>query len=64
LWLFAVDTGDELSAAECDTISRFRQRGGGLMVTRDHMDLGSSVCSLGGVVASSGASRFLLCDLP
>jgi hypothetical protein len=52
LWLFAVDTGDGLSAAECDTISRFRQRGGGLMVTRDHMDLGSSVCSLGGVGAA------------
>ncbi|MGC1302258.1 MAG: hypothetical protein WA840_07780 [Caulobacteraceae bacterium] len=49
LWLFAVDTGDGLDPGDCAAISRFRRRGGGLMVTRDHMDLGSSVCSLGGV---------------
>jgi len=49
LWLFAVDVGDGLNAEECAAISRFRARGGGLLVTRDHMDLGSSVCDLGGV---------------
>jgi hypothetical protein len=49
LWLFAVDTGDGLTAQDCDAVTRFRRRGGGLMVTRDHMDLGSSVCALGGV---------------
>lgn len=49
LWLFAVDMGDGLIDADCEAISRFRQGGGGLMVTRDHMDLGSSVCTLGGV---------------
>ena len=49
LWLFAVDTGDGLDGADCAAISRFRRSGGGLLVTRDHMDLGSSVCSLGGV---------------
>ncbi len=49
LWLFAVDVGDGLNADECAAISRFRKAGGGLMVTRDHMDLGSSVCTLGGV---------------
>src|SRR5437868_2228051 len=48
LWLFAVDTGEGLSVEDCAAISRFRRRGGGLLVTRDHMDLGSSVCSLGG----------------
>lgn len=52
LWLFAVDTGDGLTAADCAGITRFRARGGGLLVTRDHMDLGSSVCSLGGVGAA------------
>ncbi|CAN5380146.1 hypothetical protein BH09PSE6_BH09PSE6_00600 [soil metagenome] len=52
LWLFAVDTGQGLAAEDCEGITRFRQRGGGLMVTRDHMDLGSSVCSLGGVGAA------------
>ena len=49
LWLFAVDTGNGLAPEDCAAITRFRQRGGGLMVTRDHMDLGSSVCALGGV---------------
>lgn len=54
LWLFAVDTGDGLTAADCQAIGRFRRRGGGLLVARDHMDLGSSVCTLGGV----GAAHF------
>lgn len=49
LWLFAVDTGDGLTEEDCAAISRFRENGGGLLVTRDHMDLGSSVCSLGGI---------------
>jgi hypothetical protein len=49
LWLFAVDTGDGLDPEDCAAISRFRENGGGLLVTRDHMDLGSSVCTLGGV---------------
>jgi hypothetical protein len=49
LWLFAVDTGDGLSPEDCAAISRFRAGGGGLLVTRDHMDLGSSVCTLDGV---------------
>jgi hypothetical protein len=49
LWLFAVDTGDGLSLADCEGITRFRQRGGGILATRDHQDLGSSLCTLGGV---------------
>jgi hypothetical protein len=49
LWLFAVDEGDGLNAEECAAIGRFRKAGRGLMVTRDHMDLGVSVCTLGGV---------------
>jgi len=52
LWLFAVDEGDGLNGEECAAIGRFRQAGGGLMVTRDHMDLGVSVCTLGGVGAA------------
>ncbi len=52
LWLFAVDTGDGLTPQDCQGISRFRQRGGGLMITRDHNDLGSSVCNLGGIGAA------------
>jgi hypothetical protein len=49
LWLFAVDQGDGLSEADCAGITRFRQRGGGMLTTRDHQDLGSSLCTLGGV---------------
>ncbi len=52
LWLFAVDVGDGLTREDCDAITRFQQAGGGLMVTRDHQDLGSSVCNLGGVGAA------------
>ena len=49
LWLFAVDTGGGLTLDDCAAITRFRGRRGGLLVTRDHMDLGSSICRLGGV---------------
>jgi hypothetical protein len=49
LWLFAVDAGDGLTVADCEGITRFRQRGGGMLTTRDHQDLGSSLCTLGGV---------------
>ncbi len=49
LWLFAVDTGDGLSQDDCEGITRFRKRGGGILSTRDHEDLGSSLCTVGGV---------------
>lgn len=49
LWLFAVDTGNGLTGADCEGITRFHQRGGGIFTTRDHNDLGSSLCTLGGV---------------
>ena len=49
LWLFAVDTGAGLTTADCEGITRFRQRGGGILATRDHQDLGTSLCSLGGI---------------
>ena len=49
LWLFAVDVGDGLTNADCQGITRFRQKGGGILATRDHQDLGSSLCTLGGV---------------
>jgi len=52
LWLFAVDTGDGLSQPEREAITAFRERGGGILTTRDHQDLGSSLSSLGGVGAA------------
>ncbi len=52
LWLLGVDAGDGLTSGDCAGISRFRHRGGALMVTRDHMDLGSSICNLHGIGAA------------
>jgi len=49
LWLIAIDLGDGLSVPDCQGITRFRQRGGGIMATRDHQDLGTSLCTLGGI---------------
>ena len=49
MWLFAADVGNGLTAADCAAISRFVRQGRGLLLTRDHMDLGSSLCDLGGV---------------
>jgi hypothetical protein len=60
LWLFAVDVGDGLDPADCEAIGRFRRRGGGLLVARDHMDLGCSVTSLLGV---GPANHFHTCNL-
>jgi hypothetical protein len=52
LWLFAVDVGNGLHDEDRAGILRFRARGGGLMITRDHMDLGCSICTLGPVGAA------------
>jgi hypothetical protein len=49
LWLFALDAGDGLTPEDCSGITRFRQRGGGILTTRDHQDMGSSLCNLGGI---------------
>jgi hypothetical protein len=49
LWLFAVDVGDGIPPPDCEGITRFHQGGGGLLLSRDHQDLGSSLCDLGGV---------------
>jgi hypothetical protein len=52
LWLFAVDIGNGLSAEDCRGIDAFRARGGAMLVARDHMDLGCSVCNLAGIGAA------------
>ena len=49
LWLFAVEVGKGLTPGDCAGITRFYQRGGGLLTTRDHQDLGASLCTLGGI---------------
>lgn len=40
LWLFAVDIGGGLTEKECAAITSFRKRGGGVLLARDHQDLG------------------------
>ena len=52
LWLFAVDSGNGLTSADCSGVTRFRKLGGGIFSTRDHNDLGSSLCTLGGIGAA------------
>ncbi len=49
LWLFALDMGDGLTKEECEAITSFNKRGGGILSARDHFDMGSSLCTLGGV---------------
>src|SRR5215471_19220524 len=49
LWLFAIDAGGGLPLADCKGIARFNAHGGGLLLTRDHRDVGSSISNLGGV---------------
>jgi hypothetical protein len=56
VWLIAVDTGGDtgVTEAECRALAAFRAGGGALFSTRDHQDLGASICSLGGI----GAAHF------
>src|SRR5947208_15105972 len=51
IWLFGVDAGHGIGEAECAALTRFRATGRGLLVARDHQDLGSSVCDIGGIGA-------------
>ena len=47
LWLIAADDSGALTPADVENIAIFRARGGGVMLTRDHQDLGSSLARLG-----------------
>jgi hypothetical protein len=46
LWLFALDVGDGLTNKDTAGINAFRRRGGGILTTRDHQDMGCSMCEL------------------
>src|SRR6266699_6022361 len=54
LWLIAVDATGALTQVDVGNISRFRQSGGGILLTRDHQDLGACLTKLGAV----GATQF------
>jgi hypothetical protein len=51
VWLFAVDVGNGLHEEDCAGLTAFHRLGRGLMVTRDHMDLGCSICSVSNIGA-------------
>lgn len=46
LWLFALDVGGGLSSRDLAGITRFHQQGKGILTTRDHQDMGISMCEL------------------
>ncbi len=52
IWMFAVDATNALTAADIAGIEAFRRRGGGLLLTRDHFDLGSGLSKLSGIGAA------------
>lgn len=47
LWLIAADATGALTPGDVENIAAFRGRGGGIMLTRDHQDLGSCLAGLG-----------------
>lgn len=49
LWLFAVDETGALTGADCANIEAFRKQGGGVLLTRDHMNLGACLTGLGAI---------------
>jgi len=55
LWLFAVDVGDGLTKQDIAGIEALNKRGGGILATRDHQDLG---CSIGDIPIIGTAHYF------
>ncbi len=52
LWLFGVDVVNAITDADAAAITAFRERGGGLFITRDHQDLGACLLRLGAIGAT------------
>src|SRR5215831_15489968 len=47
LWLIATDVTGALTAGDVEHVTRFRRRGGGTLLSRDHEDLGACLTRLG-----------------
>jgi hypothetical protein len=47
LWLIGTDVTGALTAGDVEHITRFRRRGGGTLLSRDHEDLGACLTRLG-----------------
>ena len=52
LWLIAADDTGALTDGDVEHIAVFRQRGGGVLLTRDHQDLGACLGKLGALGAT------------
>lgn len=54
VWVLGVDAGDDsgLTPREVESLSRFYQAGGALMLTRDHQDMGCALSTVGDVGAA------------
>jgi hypothetical protein len=52
LWLIGTDVTGALTAGDVEHIARFRRRGGGTLLSRDHQDLGACVTKLGALGAT------------
>jgi hypothetical protein len=52
LWLFAADDTGALTDRDVEAIATFRDRGGGVLLTRDHQDLGACLGKLGALGAT------------
>ena len=52
LWLIGTDETGALTAGDVEHIARFRRRGGGTVLSRDHQDLGACVTRLGALGAT------------
>ncbi len=46
IWLFGLEVDNGLTEKDIAGINAFRQRGGGILTTRDHQDMGCSMCGL------------------
>ena len=47
LWLIATDVTGALTSGDVENVAQFRTRGGGILLTRDHQDLGACLTRLG-----------------
>jgi hypothetical protein len=52
LWLIGADETGALSSGDIENVAHFRRRGGGILLTRDHQDLGACLTRLGALGAT------------
>jgi hypothetical protein len=52
LWLIGADETGALTSGDTENLAQFRRRGGGILLTRDHQDLGACLTRLGALGAT------------